>query len=414
MSNPIRVFLSSINLDEINFILTIAGFPIVTTLLPFVPSVPYRGFALIISLICLLKNGLHFSHGSKLMKWLLFFCVIVDIKVLIQIVFASSNYHDSAYTALLFTFGITLIPALSVFSGLKKIKWEFTLWILWILLTAVLIVGDISVRDVIIDVGEEQRMSLNERQSTLALGDNGAALCILALSLFFELRNINNKFFKYSILVLLIISLCAGIFGLAKAGSRGPVLSFLVGVCFIAFYMETHKRNRIILLLIATILFFGINLNTLESFAPVLFDRITNTVENGDISGRDVVFAKAWNIITHHPICGGDPLILTRGDSVSGYHNGYLAVGVAAGMWGALLYIYYNFQIILTYWRNRLSQHRAIDYFCVGYFGFFLMRAMSGASIIMNPTYLVALGLVSYFLCGNHSSTFKNYEHSSF
>lgn len=136
------------NLNDLNFILTFAGFPIVTTLLPFIPSVPYRALALVVALLCLINNKFKFPQGN-LFKWFLVILILVDIRVGFEFIFADAMYSQAKSFGLLYVFGVTLIPSLAVFSGLSKLNWNSLLWILVSCLMAVAVVGFFTIRQMI-------------------------------------------------------------------------------------------------------------------------------------------------------------------------------------------------------------------------------------------------------------------------
>ncbi len=401
--NMLKRITQYFNLNDLNLILTFAGFPIVTTLLPFVPSVPYRAFALLVALICLFKNGFHFAYGSKLMKWFLAFLFLVDFKALLQIVFASPQYQASALTAFLFVFGVVLIPVLAVFSGCNKIHWKNVLWILLLLLSLVILIGASHVVQTIAVEGEEMRMELNKRQSTLAFGDNSAYLILLASALLLYYGNSRNDGKHKLYWFFPVIAIILGIYGIAKAGSRGPFLSMLVGLIMLFTCMKVKTVFKIVMRAIVAVLVFGINFEVIENFAPVLTQRLTLTVEKGDLSGRDLLFQEAWRLILDHPIFGTEPLMFLNGGAFSNYHNGFLTVGLATGLLGFVGYVILIIAIVFNSLKHRNLINNVVYFFFISMLGACIMRSMSGASLADNPVYTLCVGLACLYCTRENS-----------
>lgn len=395
-----RIKSNKLNLNDLNFILTFAGFPIVTTLLPFVPSVPYRAFTLFVALLCLIKNKFMFPKGD-LFKLFLVILILVDIKVASEILFVETYYSQSKHVCLLFVFGITLLPSLAIYSGIKKFNWKSILWVLIVCLMLMAIKGYFTIQQMAPGEADTMRMELNDRQSTLALGDNGGYLVILACALISSVKTINRKFLRILAVSVIVISILSGIFCVAKAGSRGPFLALIVGLLLM--YLTVQSKGKVKILIVAgfTVLLLGINLDKLSNFAPVLFNRMTATIEDGDLSGRDILFRKAWAIISQHPLTGGNPVVLFPDGSFSTYHNGFLDVGLALGVVGFVVYIFLNIKLLWRACKRYHYTNSPVYFFVIGMLGAFVMRSMSGAGLIANPVYTMSMGLACILLSNN-------------
>lgn len=391
----------SFNINDFNFILTFAGFPIVTSLLPFIPSVPYRAFALLIALICLIKNRGRLKVGPKLFSLFLAIVFLLDIRVLYDLYITQERLYEtysySINQCALFVIGVVLVPILGVFTGINKINWETTLRILCILLFLVIVTGIRGMDALSEDEMNSIRVSLNDRQSTLAFGDNGGYLVILSFVLMMSLKRVKSKLIRRLFFIFLCACIVVGIYAIAKAASRGPFMSMVVGV--IGLFLTLGAKNKMKSILVLIILFFmlGVNTSSLEKFAPVLFNRMTSTIEEGDTSGRDILFSEAWRIIEAHPITGGNPIMLSA-TQFSTYHNGFLDVGVGLGIIGFILYIWIHLIILKRILCKEYDSKVPLYYFIVGMFFFNLMRSMSGAGLISNPVYAMTIGLACIVL----------------
>lgn len=391
------------NIFDLNFILAIAGFPIVTSLLPFVPSVPYRGFALLVTLICLFKTGFHFPSGSRIFNAFLLIFTLVHFRVLLELFMESGlsgGYLYARNFCFLFTFGVTFLPTLSVMASFDRMNWKTVLWVLCILLFLVIVSGIRGMNDMLPGELDSQRVSLNERQSTLAFGDNSCYLVILATSLLVSFQTVTSITIKRIIYLFLSLCIIAGFYGVSKAGSRGPFLSMVWGLIAIFFTMKVRGKGFSILALFVIVVIFGLNISSFEKFAPVLFERLTLTVQDGDLSGREILFQQALKTISENPILGGNPICLENG-AFSTCHNGYLDVGLSLGVIGFVAYIILNFSLFIRTIKGDHYSYNPLYYFSVTFFFASTMRAMSGAGPIHNSTYAIAIGLACTILTYN-------------
>ena len=373
------------NIHDLNFILTFAGFAIFTSLTDSVSSVAYRGFALVIALLSLVGSRFQFSGLPRPLVYLLVLMLVLDVKVGIHLLTESGAYVASRNLALLFVFCITLLPVLAFASSYRKIHWMPTLVILEVLLFFAVLQGYLSTRGM-----DATRFELNARQSTLAFGDNSGYLLLLSLCLFRFVRNTSNKAIKLIFQLLLIIAMIVSVFGIARAGSRGPFLAAIMGALFIFFALQMRKQIGTVMLALALIFMFGISSAKLEEFAPVLFSRMTETIEEGDSSGRDVLFAHAIEKMQEHPIAGDNPIILLN-DGFTTYHNGYLDVGVGLGWLGFAFYVLFSLWIAVRLMTRRHNITNTPQLFCAAMFFLSATRAMTGATLLSNPNYALSI-----------------------
>lgn len=372
------------NIHDLNFILTFAGFAIFTSMTDSVSSVAYRGFALVIAFLSLVSSNFRFSGLPKPLVILLVLMLVLDVKAGIHLLSEAGVYVASRNLALLFVFFITLLPVLAFASSYNKIHWMPTLVVLEILLFYSVLQGYLSTRGM-----DAVRFELNSRQSTLAFGDNSGYLLLLSLCLF-RFVNTSNKAAKRIYQLLLIIAMIVSVFGIARAGSRGPFLAAIMGALFIFFALQMRKQIGTVMLALALIFMFGISSAKLEEFAPVLFSRMTETIEEGDSSGRDVLFAHAIEKMKEHPIAGDNPIILLD-DGFTTYHNGYLDVGVGLGWLGFVFYVLFSLWIAVHLMTRRHNITNTPQLFCAAMFFLSATRAMTGATLLSNPNYALSI-----------------------
>lgn len=389
-------------IDDLNFILTFAGFPIVTTLLPSVPSILYRAFALVIAIICLFKNGLNFPYVSRAFKVFLVFLVLVDLRVLIEMMFVD-GHTASRNMCLIFTFGVCLIPSLSVFTGLDKINWKSMMWVLWLLLLASMAKAAATLGQTVDGELDVTRVSLNERQSTLSLGDNGGYLIVLSVALLAFRKTIDVTWKRIGLFFVVATGIAVGGYCLLKSGSRGPFLSVVVALFLMFMSLKMNIGKRIVVIAVFAILLAGGLLDKISSVAPVLFERMTLFVKSGDLSGREELFREAWRILSDNPLFGGNPIILESGNEFTTYHNGFLDVGLATGLIGMVVYSILNMVLLYRSASNRMSVSSPMFFLSVGLLGMSVMRSMSGSGLIISSPYILSIGLASLIFSSNSS-----------
>lgn len=384
--------IKNLNIFDLNFLLILVGFPLFTTFVDSsIASIAYRGFALTISLICLYRSGIRFSQFSILTKCLIFVFALFIFRVsLDEIIFNTSiEFNSSKNNVLLFAYGIVGFPSLALLASYDKLNYKKDLFILFFLLLIFLSIG---IKNVGLDASEE-RENLNNRQSTLAFGDNGAYLGILSFVMLCKAKELNLK--KTSLLLFLFgLIICA--ISIAKAGSRGPLLGFLAALIFLVFHAPKGMKLLFIGGVIWVITLGSVAVLFLARFSPVLYMRIMNSIEHGDSSGRDVLFSQALEQINNNPILGSEPVLLEENGAFSSYHNCYLDIFVGLGIFIGFFYV---ILILISAFKSLYKKGcTAFQLFIFGMFWFYLFRALSGVMIVSNAIYVCVVLLTSIFL----------------
>lgn len=374
------------NIHDLNFILTFAGFAIFTSITDTLSSVVYRAFALIVAVLCIHVSGYRFRHLPMVLKLFLGLMVIVDLKTGFHLISETTAYTDSRNLALLFIFGVTLVPVLAFAAGYCKIHWQRCLVVLEVLLVFTILMGYTSS----LSIDDSVRMSLNARQSTLAFGDNSGYLFLLSICLLNYSQSIVRRQWLWVWKIFLILALILSVLGMARAGSRGPVISALMGGLFILVTLRLKKQFNVSLIIIAFVAVFGITTATLERFAPVLYSRMSSTIDEGDMSGRDVLFAQAIQKISDNPISGDNPVIVLS-DGFTSCHNGYLDVGVCLGIFGFIFYVSLSIWILISLITHRSRIQTMPQLFLSAMFFLSATRAMTGANFVSNPNYALCI-----------------------
>lgn len=388
----------SLNRWDWNFILTMVGFGFFTTFVDSsLGSIAFRGFALIVALLCLKKTKIQIPKNAYI-KAFLFVFVYISLQVTVDFYLLDSNAAYYSYTRMqstLYNWGIVGIPMLAFMSGFKNIQWDKTLVVLLLLLT---ITVGLGVRNTFSsEMTNDGRFNMNARVSTLQFGDNAAYLVILGLSII--LKSGTVKDFKILRLIS-YIAVVLGVWGVAKAGSRGPLVGMCAGVLFL--YMCISKKGKGLLALILCIVLSSglLNMKVLESFAPALVKRFADTVEDGDLGNRDILFDAAMQKFSEgiNWLIGSNPYYLELKE-FSSCHNMYLEMLVGTGVIGFVVFLYSTVGVgCMGYIRRRQLVKRPEAFFLFGLLFFNLARGLSGIMVIANPILAFSVIGAAYYL----------------
>ena len=390
----------NINRWDLNFILTLIGFPFFTILVSnSTASIAYRGFALFVALLCLWKTGMRIVR-TPIVRIFLIVLLYVSIQSFIGVFFgeyANYPYSGVKYMFLLFNVGILWIPLLAFVSGLSKIQWDRTIFYTFILLFITILHADFGTIGV--EVSTSGRYDMG-RLSTLAFGDNGTYLVLIATSLL-ATRKVWLTRCKFIVISLLFLSVLVGLFGVLKAGSRGPLVGCVTGLMFLVFCMRGHDRSILFVSIVVLIVSGAVSLVKLADFAPAIYNRFMATVEDGDMSGRENLFEEAIARFEDNPILGTNPISLSS-TQFSTCHNVYLETLQGGGIIVFLFFVYALLSVIFgsVKIRNILLQHTGF-LFLFSLFFCNIGRGLSGIMLTSNTIYAFAFtgcGIILYFI----------------
>lgn len=395
-----------LNIFSLNFVLILVGFPLFTTFVDSsVGSIIYRAVTLGISLICLLRTRHNLStYKSIPLKIFLFLFVIFSFKVVYELSvgeYAYTYFTSSKQQVFLFLFGINWIPFISVLSSYKRIQYNKSLILMFVMLGLTLL---ISLKGTTAATAQhfDGRYSMNARQSTLAFGDNGAYFSLLSMALLLHYKIGRRKFI---VSLLFLLGVIGGLYCAALAGSRGPFVSAFAGIFFIFLTLPKVQKSIYTIILCLVGLSGSLSLSVLDNFAPALHSRLENSIENGDTSGRDVLFEQAWKLICDNPIIGANPVVLAP-KSFSGYHNVYLGLGVGVGMIGLFLFIFTVVALLFKTIKMKTESHTAFSIFIFAMFWFNASRGITGINLISNTLYVVIFALTCVILKQNNQNKY--------
>lgn len=372
-----------LNIYELNFILCIVGFSAYTSFLPeSFPSILYRAFALAVSVVCILKNRSHLRipHDNHV-RFFILILILLSFRIFYEVIVGDISdlpYASVKTQILLMTFGVSLLPTISVLLTYKKINWFRTFVVILVVLLLMLTKALISINSLYID--EETRFELNSRQSTLVFGDNSGRILLLASSILLS-KNLNekNKFIK----ILCIVSIFVGVMGLARAASRGPFVSTLVALLFLI----TVTSRRIKTLFVSGLILASFSIAAILKFmadaAPVLFMRMSYTIEEGDTNGRVELAKRAFDLIVDNPIFGTN-FLLVSSEGFNSYHNMYLSTMVGLGVVLGFAFIIFIIQLLYKALRLRNRMYLTQDFFFLSIIFYISVRGITGITLTID------------------------------
>jgi O-antigen ligase len=149
-------------------------------------------------------------------------------------------------------------------------------------------------------------------------------------------------------------------FEIVATGSRGAVVSLLIGLAVLPLSMSEGKWSRVrsvfvVIAALATVYFYAIN-------SPFVVSRWDMSFEHGDVSGRERIYAAAIQMVSERPIFGWGPVTHTyelgaRVHAYQGYprdtHNLLLYVLTQVGLLGSIPFLIGTTECVVRAWRGR-------------------------------------------------------------
>lgn len=164
--------------------------------------------------------------------------------------------------------------------------------------------------------------------------NNGSVVFLMVLPLLFLVKN----------RMISIILFCVCLFFLIYGAKRGNILAAVIPVVLYIYVFFKDDKKSIFNILISMAVFTGITIWAIDLFSEneYLLGRMLS-IKEGDSSGRDVIYANAWNLWYH-----SDNMInLLFGYGFQGMlyhttrmaHNDWLEILVDYGLVGCLFYL---------------------------------------------------------------------------
>lgn len=336
-------------LSTLNFSLFFVGYQLATSL--FLPvssdlegisrtvTVPYRAFALFISLLVIflnIKKKVGKIHPAMKVLWIYWSALIIRI-------FYDTNIRTDVHVKdtvqlWMYIFGICLPAMFSVMISYRFIDLDKTLK--WIFLGIVLtIMLSLFNNPALLMPADEitERMEGNLALNTISFGHLGAMGIVLSLFIFSRGRVRTIK--KIGLIAVLVISL----FIMARAASRSPIVALVV---ILLFWLFARGKN-VVLGVSITAIAFGLLivfiepiLNFMGNISPMMEVRLRMGIYEGYSSGRDVLYQKAFDLFLNNPFFGKQFALFDNFGGFAYSHNIVLDSLMGLGLLGGIAMIY--------------------------------------------------------------------------
>lgn len=375
------------NIFDLNFICSIWGFTILTSVMPNIESIAIRIMFMALSVICLLKTGVKLRTYSKDANLYIVLLTLMLVRVSIDILFGSlsDSPSEGKQFFFLFAYGAMFIPVVSIVSSYDKLNWRTLFIVLHLFLFFIILTG-VMTSSLESHIENSGRVALNERQDSSALGDYSTILLLLSL-----VQLVNNPFSSKGInwiyKLICIAGIVVSLYGVTRGAARGAFVGYLMVILYFTYC--TNKRFSIWLAgVFATLLFASAALiSWLSTFAPLLYMRMMKTIEEGDTSEREVLYQQAIDLIKESPLLPNEPLLVYS--RFFTYHQLYLDVALYLGIIGGFVFV---FLILKTIFRIIIVKTQdPVSIFFLTLFMVESLRGMSGIVIFQDPMYNITI-----------------------
>ena len=298
------------------------------------------------------KGWKKFNIGIPFLIFLLMYLSRMYIDLYINDVYTST--FPSPHTYFIYMLGICFFLSLGI-SFAKNLDFQFISRWFFIFIFVVIALSIVYNSVLNLDTSSTQRNAGAENIGALTYGHLGVSFFLISLHYFLLSSRLLNKLFFAS-------TMCLGLLVMYLAASRSPLLALVIcTIIYLLIYRGAIRGLFVLLLIISPIYFFwGEIIDLLSSFHGSFLLRVMKAVEDGDSSGRDLIYDQGIKQFLDYPIFGGS-FILESGSFKGFYpHNLILEVFMATGIVGGILFLSwiskvakYSYYIILS--KNRYA-----------------------------------------------------------
>jgi len=337
----------------LNLVLILVGYPFAASLLTPLGynafqsqliTVPYRLFALFISLICVLVGMQKKAMPSPMPRMVYLFMGCFALCILRLFVDFSNDRTGFAAAEAFRTWGLVVssfFAALSVLFSFKIIDFRKALFLILILSFWVMIVNKIfnsaTTADLILDHSMERQVG-SAALFSIAYSNVGVNAAIICFYVFL------SKYYNILYKSLVVPLCCLSFVVMLSTGSRSPVLAFSMTLIF---WIASGMRVKFIFYSIAAlfaVIFYMLRftlVDMLVEYVPLLGQRFHAMLYNDFYSGRDLLVADGLQQCISSPILGSSTINVKTGvTSLIGYHTYIVDALAYFGVIGGGLFLF--------------------------------------------------------------------------
>ena len=335
--NTDNCIINKFSIFDLNIVLIFVGYAVVSTLIPNINSAIVSLAFSLVSLICLFRSGVKIKTIFKVGDVYLIMIILILLRTTLDLYIGSLSYVTASMKiyVMVYGYGVVLIPLLSVMSSYEKINWRLSLLVIFLLLFIVVGYG-VATSSMERHIMVNGRIRMNDKLGSIAFAEKASYLMMLSL-VHLVFPPFNRRFLKNAVKVLSILGLVLAFYGFGRAASRGPFLAAFAVVIFFLYNNSKHFKTWVFVSLIIVLLGSATLLSSFEKFAPLLYERIESTLEEGD-EGRTMLTDEGIEMLKASPIIGDNPLIIWNG-GFTGRHNVFIDIALFLGIFGLIVYV---------------------------------------------------------------------------
>lgn len=392
--------------------LSLLGYSLATTL--FLPlssdatalsslvTYPYRAVVFALAFLLIVTKPVVYEPLTARRMTLLYilFMLIYLFRILIDIFIREVYVEPGFRTTVLQYMFITMIPAIwATYRCARYINYEkLNIWLVYggIALLGLTVMNQNTL--LALEYEEMQRGEGNVAMGSLVLGYTCVTCFIIFLSWIISHRK-GKWVWKTILLVFMVISFVV----MLRAASRGPLVAFGVVVLFYLFSRIKNKALGIIItMLIILIVWLNIStlLNWLGSISPLMEERMSATITESDLSGRELLYDEAISIFLENPVFGKQ-FVLYNG---SYSHNSILDVMIGLGFFGALVWVYLIWKDFKFSYQNVLKRSSLMAISLISVLD--ILKGFFSGAMYINHKLVICLMIV--FIMKNDDDLEKN------
>lgn len=236
---------------------------------------------------------------------------------------------------------------------------------------------------------EEERLDAGGSLHSLALARLGA---IEMLAAFHVLINKHSRKFLY------LFGLIIGLFVCLASGSRGGITGVFIALSVFSVMSIRKKRVPLIISFLGVVLFV-LNIEPilvwLGNYFPIISARMLDTVMEGDLSNRDILYNMAYQRISENPLLGYGYRLKA---DLTGYgpHNGILDVVLCLGIPIGIVFTFFVY-IKGSIYSMKMMVERCFAFPCL--LSIFALASSFSASSVPAGSFDCAIALlgISYY-----------------
>lgn len=306
-------------------------------------SVPIRVILSILVIYFLITNYKIIKYNNSI-KFLFVFIIIYVLKILYT---ENLNWNTMLnwYEYILFFFSFSILPYL-FYQSIDILKYKKQ--ILYSFISSGLLLSLITLynyKNVVFsgNIGRISEISLDSDEeviSPLALAYSGTLTIVIILYMILLEKSINSMWISVMNKLTILLSFILVLLG----STRGAIVAFFLSLLLILYYSNTKKK---IIIFISILISVPLIIFMIELTGSSIIKRTSNTIDTGDVSGREKLWSDAWIEFLNNPIIGGR---IEVSDSYP--HNFFIELFMSTGMIGTFIFIIFIIMNLIKGFRN--------------------------------------------------------------